>query len=199
MLWVDMKKQATVMTGLQAKTGSLLTRIWARATDLYAMQRVGVAAVWLSVIVGSTSACAQVALPPELARAWAQTKLPESSLSVLVQEIGGPQLFAVSPELPRNPASVMKLVTTYAAVSRLGPNYIWHTNLLISADAKASEQGVLSGPLYIRAGGDPIFLLQDLWRLLAMSRLIQAHLMALRTVLITRAPMPLWWALVPYV
>ncbi|MEI8400063.1 MAG: D-alanyl-D-alanine carboxypeptidase/D-alanyl-D-alanine-endopeptidase [Alcaligenaceae bacterium] len=120
---------------------------------------------------GSTSACAQASLPPELARAWTQTKLPESSLSLLVQEIGGPQLFAVAPELPRNPASVMKLVTTYAAVSRLGPNYTWHTDLLIGPDAKASEQGVLNGPLYIRAGGDPTFLLQDLWRLLRDLRL----------------------------
>ena len=108
------------MIGLQAKVGSLLTQTWARATDLCSKQRVSAVALWLSVLFGSTSACAQVALPPELARAWAQTKLPESSLSVLVQEIGGSQLFAVSPEVPRNPASVMKLVTTYAAVSRLG-------------------------------------------------------------------------------
>jgi D-alanyl-D-alanine carboxypeptidase/D-alanyl-D-alanine-endopeptidase (penicillin-binding protein 4) len=159
------------MIGLQAKVGSLLTQTWARATDLCSKQRVSAVALWLSVLFGSTSACAQVALPPELARAWAQTKLPESSLSVLVQEIGGSQLFAVSPEVPRNPASVMKLVTTYAAVSRLGPNYIWHTNLLLGAETKASEQGVLNGPLYLRAGGDPIFLLQDLWRLLRDLRL----------------------------
>ena len=179
------------MTGLQAKTGFLLTPIWARATDLmntwtratelkpiwaqargpYLKQRLFGLALGLSALFGATSACAQAGLPPELARAWAQTKLPESSLSVLVQEIGGPQLFAVSPEVPRNPASVMKLITTYAAVSRLGPAYTWNTDLLIGSDAKASEQGVLSGPLYLRAGGDPIFLLQDLWRLLRDLRL----------------------------
>ena len=122
-------------------------------------------------LFGVNVALAQANLPPELARAWAQTKLPDSALSVLVQEIGGAQLFAVAPELPRNPASVMKLVTTYAALSRLGPNYTWNTDLLIGADAKASEQGVLASPLYVRAGGDPIFLLQDLWRLLRDLRL----------------------------
>ncbi len=162
MLWADTNKQAAVMTGVRANTVSLLnqTRAWATAL-----------ALGFSVLFGSTNACAQAGLPPELARAWTQTKLPESSLSVVVQEIDGPQLFALSPELPRNPASVMKLVTTYAAVSRLGPNYTWQTDLLIGSDAKASEQGVLNGPLYIRAGGDPTFLLQDLWRLLRDLRL----------------------------
>ena len=114
---------------------------------------------------------AQSALPPELAQAWAKTKLPESSLSVLVQEIGGPRLFAISPETPRNPASVMKLVTTYAAISRLGPNYVWNTSFLLSPDSQINEQGVLKGPLYLRAGGDPVLMLQDMWRLLRDLRL----------------------------
>ena len=114
---------------------------------------------------------AQGALPPELAQAWAKTKLPESSLSVLVQEVGGPRLFAISPETPRNPASVMKLVTTYAAISRLGPNYVWNTSFLLSPDSQISDQGVLKGPLYLRAGGDPVLMLQDVWRLLRDLRL----------------------------
>ncbi len=113
----------------------------------------------------------QSALPPELARAWAQTKMPESSLSVVVQEIGGQRLFAVNAEQPRNPASVMKLVTTYAAISRLGPTYVWHTDFLTQADARVSAAGVLSGPLYLRASGDPVLMLQDLWRLMRELRL----------------------------
>jgi D-alanyl-D-alanine carboxypeptidase/D-alanyl-D-alanine-endopeptidase (penicillin-binding protein 4) len=114
---------------------------------------------------------AQGALPPELAQAWAKTKLPESSLSVLVQEVGGPRLFAISPETPRNPASVMKLVTTYAAISRLGPNYVWNTSFLLSPESQINDQGVLKGPLYLRAGGDPVLMLQDVWRLLRDLRL----------------------------
>ena len=114
---------------------------------------------------------AHSALPPELVQAWAKTKLPESSLSVLVQEIGGPRLFAISPETPRNPASVMKLVTTYAAISRLGPNYVWNTSFLLSPDSQINDQGVLKGPLYLRAGGDPVLMLQDMWRLLRDLRL----------------------------
>ncbi|HBI83710.1 D-alanyl-D-alanine carboxypeptidase/D-alanyl-D-alanine-endopeptidase [Orrella sp. NBD-18] len=117
------------------------------------------------------AAQAQSGLPAELASAWAKTKLPESSLSVVVQEVGGPRLFQVSPEIPRNPASVMKLVTTYAAISRLGPNYVWNTDFMIGSDARINDQGVLSGPLYLRAGGDPVLMVQDLWRLMRDMRL----------------------------
>ena len=133
--------------------------------------RCAVFAVLLVVSGFGWQAQAQSALPPELAQAWAKTKLPESSLSVLVQEIGGPRLFAISPETPRNPASVMKLVTTYAAISRLGPNYVWNTSFLLSPDSQINEQGVLKGPLYLRAGGDPVLMLQDVWRLLRDLRL----------------------------
>ena len=110
-------------------------------------------------------------LPPELTRAWAQTKIPESSLSVVVQEIGGPRLFAINAEQPRNPASVMKLVTTYAAISRLGPTFVWHTDFLTQPGARVSPAGALSGPLYLRASGDPVLMLQDLWRLMRELRL----------------------------
>ena len=133
--------------------------------------RCAVFAALLAVSGFGWQARAQSSLPPELAQAWAKTKLPESSLSVLVQEIGGPRLFAISPETPRNPASVMKLVTTYAAISRLGPNYVWNTSFLLSPDSQINEQGVLKGPLYLRAGGDPVLMLQDVWRLLRDLRL----------------------------
>jgi D-alanyl-D-alanine carboxypeptidase/D-alanyl-D-alanine-endopeptidase (penicillin-binding protein 4) len=120
--------------------------------------------------VASQSA-ATISMAPELARAWAQTKLPESALSLVVQEVGGPRLMAVAPETPRNPASVMKLVTTYAALSRLGPNYVWHTNFMLDAQSRVNEKGVLSGPLYLRAGGDPVLMLPDVWRLMRDLRL----------------------------
>jgi D-alanyl-D-alanine carboxypeptidase/D-alanyl-D-alanine-endopeptidase (penicillin-binding protein 4) len=119
----------------------------------------------------ASQAAATISMPPELARAWAQTKLPESALSLVVQEVGGPRLMAVAPETPRNPASVMKLVTTYAALSRLGPNYVWHTNFMLDAQSRVNEKGVLSGPLYLRAGGDPVLMLPDVWRLMRDLRL----------------------------
>jgi D-alanyl-D-alanine carboxypeptidase/D-alanyl-D-alanine-endopeptidase (penicillin-binding protein 4) len=111
------------------------------------------------------------ALPHELAAAWRASKLPVSSLSLVVQELGGQRLFSINAKEPRNPASVMKLVTTWAALSNLGPNYVWRTELLSEPGARLQANGVLSGPLYLRASGDPYFLLQDLWTLLRDLRL----------------------------
>ena len=51
-----------------------------------------------------------------------------------------------------HPASVMKLVTTYAALNILGPNYTWYTTAFI--DGTIQNQ-TLSGSLYIRGSGDP--------------------------------------------
>ena len=119
--------------------------------------------------VQSDSATAN--LPPELQKAWVATGLPDSSLSLVVQDVSGKRLFSKAPNTPRNPASVMKLVTTWAALSTLGPNYVWNTVFLIDKDSKVNEEGVLSGPVYLRPSGDPIFLLEDLWRLMRELRL----------------------------
>nr|WP_232467684.1 D-alanyl-D-alanine carboxypeptidase/D-alanyl-D-alanine-endopeptidase [Bordetella genomosp. 9] len=110
------------------------------------------------------------ALPHELAAAWRASKLPGSSLSLVVQELGGQRLLSINAKAPRNPASVMKLVTTWAGLSSLGPNYVWRTELLSDPGARLAN-GVLSGPLYLRASGDPFFLLQDFWTLLRDLRL----------------------------
>ena len=69
--------------------------------------------------------------PPEMVvKELRGAGVPQSSVSILVQEIGArrPSL-ALNAETPRNPASVMKLVTTYAALELLGPAYRWKTEV----------------------------------------------------------------------
>lgn len=105
-------------------------------------------------------------LPAELSAAWAATGLPESALSVVVEPVDGPRMVSVNAGQPRNPASVMKLVTTFAALDSLGPAHVWRTQLLVEPGTTISADGVLSGPLYLRASGDPFFKLEDLWQLL---------------------------------
>ncbi|MBY0466848.1 MAG: D-alanyl-D-alanine carboxypeptidase, partial [Burkholderiales bacterium] len=63
----------------------------------------------------------------------------------------------VGADKPVNPASVMKLVTTYAALDALGPTFTWHTQFL--TDGVASD-GLLRGNLYVRGGGDPKFVME---------------------------------------
>lgn len=105
-------------------------------------------------------------LPAELQQAWKNTRLPESALSIIVKEVDGPVLFEHNASTPRNPASVMKMVTTWAGLSGLGPEHVWRTTVYTQAHAKIDAQGTLQGPLYIEAVGDPFFSVSDLWSLL---------------------------------
>jgi serine-type D-Ala-D-Ala carboxypeptidase/endopeptidase (penicillin-binding protein 4) len=114
---------------------------------------------------------ADVAMPGNVAKAWAATGLPQSSLSMVIEEVQGKRLAGVNAAEFKNPASVMKLVTTWAALSELGPEYVWRTAFLIDGSATVSGNGKLSGPLYLRPTGDPVIMLEDLWRLMRELRL----------------------------
>ncbi|WP_322996446.1 D-alanyl-D-alanine carboxypeptidase/D-alanyl-D-alanine-endopeptidase [Castellaniella sp.] len=111
------------------------------------------------------------ALPPELQKAWKATKLPDSALSLEIREAGGPVVASINASQPRNPASVMKTVTTWTALSALGPDYVWRTRFLAGPGMKIDAQGSLQGPLYIQASGDPLFTIEDLWNGLRELRL----------------------------
>jgi D-alanyl-D-alanine carboxypeptidase/D-alanyl-D-alanine-endopeptidase (penicillin-binding protein 4) len=110
-------------------------------------------------------------LPPELASAFAATGLPESALSLVVEDTDGQRVIDINPDQPRNPASVMKLVTTFAALDSLGPAYVWRTQFLVEPGTRLMPDGSLSGPLYLRASGDPEFQIENLWSLLRELRL----------------------------
>lgn len=63
-----------------------------------------------------------------------------------------------------NPASTMKLVTTYAALAMLGPEYRWTTRFHTTGTMK---NGVLQGDLIMQGGGDPHLVIEDLHALMA--------------------------------
>jgi D-alanyl-D-alanine carboxypeptidase/D-alanyl-D-alanine-endopeptidase (penicillin-binding protein 4) len=66
-----------------------------------------------------------------------------------------------------NPASTMKLVTTYAALELLGPTYTWKTEAYA---AGSLDSGVLNGDLILKGYGDPKFTLENFWLLLRRLR-----------------------------
>src|SRR5690606_37504142 len=140
---------------------------------LRAVQRCAAGIVLLcgAPAVSPVAAQALQALPPELQQAWRATKLPDASLSLVAQELGGPRLVSVATSTPRNPASVMKMVTTWAALSGLGPDYSWRTAFYARPGATIDAEGTLSGPLYLKAGGDPLLTTHELWSLLRELRL----------------------------
>lgn len=72
-------------------------------------------------------------LPDTIRARWDKTGVPLSSLSLLIKEAGGPVILAINPSTPRNPASVMKMLTTWAALNRLGSQYTWKTVSILIA------------------------------------------------------------------
>ncbi len=125
------------------------------------------------VVAAATVSTAPLAqgLPPELQQAWRATRLSESDVSIVVQELNGPRLVSINADQPRNPASVMKMVTTWTALAGLGPEYRWRTAFYAEGDGRPDEQGSLRGPLYLKAAGDPLLGVEELWSLLRELRL----------------------------
>ena len=111
---------------------------------------------------------AQGQLPPEVAKALAAARIPQSAVAIVVQEVGASRpALSLNENAPMNPASVMKLVTTYAALEQLGPAYRWKTEVWTSADIR---DGVLEGDLYLKGGGDPKLDFEAFWMLLRALR-----------------------------
>ncbi|SMB24093.1 D-alanyl-D-alanine carboxypeptidase/D-alanyl-D-alanine-endopeptidase [Sterolibacterium denitrificans] len=107
-------------------------------------------------------------LPPAVARALKQAGIPETAVAVVVQEAGATRAqVSLNAGQAFNPASLMKLLTTYAALDTLGPAYAWQTEILAS---RLPVAGVLDGDLVIRGGGDPKLGFEQFWLLLRQLR-----------------------------
>ena len=105
------------------------------------------------------------ALPPEVTAALARAKVPLDAVTLLVVDAEGKQAARLSHRASTSvsPASVMKLVTTYAALDILGPAYTWRTPVFVEG---AVRDGTLFGNLYIKGQGDPKLVAERLWLLL---------------------------------
>ena len=110
-----------------------------------------------------TPAAAAVAGPapaPYLAR-LAAARIPTEAAAVVVRPLDGGKLdWSANPRKPMNPASTMKLVTTYSALNLLGPAFTFRTEVLSEAPLIGEA---LRGDLYLRGGGDPKLVIEDLW------------------------------------
>ncbi|HCU52768.1 MAG TPA: D-alanyl-D-alanine carboxypeptidase/D-alanyl-D-alanine-endopeptidase [Gammaproteobacteria bacterium] len=122
-------------------------------------------ALWLPLSAGADPV---EQLPPEVAQALKNFRLSERGLSAYVHEIGQPDpVLAVRADVPRNPASTMKLLTTLVALETLGPAYTWKTEAYALAPVR---NGVLDGDLYIKGYGDPYLVIEHFWRFLRALR-----------------------------
>ena len=147
----------------------------------------------LAAALLAAPAFAQAPLPPEVVQALARAGVPVTAVSMVVSPLppppgtvtrvpepvnpGGernpapaPASMALPPprlawqaDVPMNPASVMKLVTTYAGVDLLGPNHLWRTRVYTQGHI---ANGVLHGDLLIQGSGDPKLVLERLQELM---------------------------------
>ncbi len=107
-------------------------------------------------------------LPAGVAAALSQADIPLQHVGIIVwdDDQNHPRI-SLNPSHPFNPASVMKLVTSYAALSLLGPAYTWQTQVLTDGSL---HDGVLDGNLYLKGNGDPTLTTERFWMLLHQLR-----------------------------
>jgi len=111
----------------------------------------------------ATAATESRALPRSVDAALARNNVPRDAMVAWVQEVDAarPRL-AWQADKAVNPASLMKLVTTYAGLELLGPAFTWSTPVWLQGTV---ADGVLNGNLVVKGTGDPKLVLERMWLL----------------------------------
>jgi D-alanyl-D-alanine carboxypeptidase/D-alanyl-D-alanine-endopeptidase (penicillin-binding protein 4) len=107
-------------------------------------------------------------LPPEVQRVLAGHGIPAAAVSIVVQDVAQAEpILSHLPDVPRSPASVMKIVTTWSALEYLGPAYTWPTEVYFLGDLAGDK---LHGDLALKGYGDPYLVVEEVWKLLRSLR-----------------------------
>ena len=102
-------------------------------------------------------------LPEEVTKLLTKYKIPEKNISVYIRDLNAKTaLIEHNADKLRIPASTMKLLTTYAGLKELGPNYSWRTEVWLRGELK---NGVLKGDLILKGFGDPFLVVENFWKL----------------------------------
>ena len=127
-----------------------------------------VAAVALALSSLGSQARDTTQLPPLVTHALEQYGIPSKDLSVFVQDVHTDEvLIAHNSDVPRQPASTIKVLTSIAALDTLGPAFTWTTRAYTTAPIK---QGILDGDLVIVGGGDPYMIAERWWSFVTQLR-----------------------------
>jgi serine-type D-Ala-D-Ala carboxypeptidase/endopeptidase (penicillin-binding protein 4) len=103
-------------------------------------------------------------LPPTVQAALQQAGLPPEALAAIaIPTTRWARRWQYRADVPMQPGSSMKLVTTVVALDQLGANHRGFTELWASA---APQGDVLPGDLILKGGADPEFDLPALWQML---------------------------------
>ena len=124
----------------------------------------------LLISIGITHASSnEESMPPKIAKTLKKFGLSNDSISINIADVdSNTTLLNLNPDTVRNPASTMKILTSLAALDILGAGHLWRTGFYRT---KSIEDDTLQGDLFIRAGGDPLILLEDMLASLLALRL----------------------------
>lgn len=120
----------------------------------------------LRIVAGllAASGVAAAGLPPTVANALRDAGIPQENVAVVVQETGAAAPVTLHrADAAMNPASVMKLVTSFVALEWLGPAFTWKTEAWLDGELK---DGTLTGNLVLKGYGDPKITVENFWLLL---------------------------------
>jgi len=109
------------------------------------------------------------ALPQAIVEEIRKSGIAKKDVSIYIKEAGrgGKVVASLNAEKSRTPASVIKVLTTYAAVLKLGFDYRWPTKFYTRGRVK---NAVLHGDLLIKGFGDPTLNDKDLVKIVSNIR-----------------------------
>ncbi|MBS1270777.1 MAG: D-alanyl-D-alanine carboxypeptidase DacB [Gammaproteobacteria bacterium] len=111
---------------------------------------------------------AVAALPRDLRELLDEFRVPYEHIGLYISPVEhAKNASSLNPRKPLNPASVIKLLPSLAALEMLSPSYQWATDVYTTGN---STNGVLNGNLYIEGGGDPYLTVESVWALLKSVR-----------------------------
>ncbi|MEZ5477652.1 MAG: D-alanyl-D-alanine carboxypeptidase/D-alanyl-D-alanine-endopeptidase [Thiolinea sp.] len=100
-------------------------------------------------------------LPDVLRDYMKKKKIPEEDVGIFVQDVNADApLVLHEADKAFNPASTMKLVTTWSAVKALRPSWTWDTEAWLHGKL---DGDVLHGDLVLKGYGDPFLVYESLW------------------------------------
>lgn len=128
---------------------------------------------WPQTDAGTPAVLSETMMTALAAQPLIQAGIAPGSFGLVVEPLGSGTLRVKHQgQQPFNPASTMKLVTTYAALSMLGADYRWATPILTTGEMR---DGVLHGDLIVQGGGDPRLLIEHLQALIVELRARGLH------------------------
>jgi serine-type D-Ala-D-Ala carboxypeptidase/endopeptidase (penicillin-binding protein 4) len=116
---------------------------------------------WAQTVLATELPDPSPPLPADITQALRRYNIPAQSVSIVIRDaVTAETVLELNPQVSRRPASTLKVLTTFAALDTLGPNYHWHTRAYRTGPI---AQGHLQGDLIIQGGGDPFMSAERWW------------------------------------